>query len=185
MAMPPPNPPREKPVDLPAFVDALRDELAILERSLAGYTQLSRVYDQHVNGVPEGARKLGIPQFHHKGSLDGRNVVECTPELSKAPPDCVPAVLSVFCTIHATDVMSALGNMQGLVNQLMTTVQRAFHAQTGQPEVQPPLPVPAAEDDEDFDDIPTSEEEDEEAVPPPPREATSRVRRHGRRRAQG
>ncbi len=191
MALPLPNPPREKPVDLPAFLEAIRGELSILERSLAGYTQLSRVYDQRVNGVPEGGRVLGIPQFHHKGSLDGRNVVECTPELSKAPPEFIPTVLSVFCNIHASDMMTAAGNTQKLVNQLVQMLRQALNAQADQTKAQTPVPVSAEGDDEEeeFSDIPVDEEpsedpEDEEEAPPPPSRAERRLRTP-RRRAQG
>ncbi len=193
MSFSPPNPPTEKPKDLPSLLEALRSETSILERSLAGYSLLSRAYDQQVNGVPEGERKVGLPQFRHAGTIDGRNVVECIPELSKAPANFIPVVLSVFCNVHASDMLSAARQLHKLSKSLVNTIEAALSPAAQAMPAAMPAALPAGEDhtqvaeedeDEEFEPIREAAEDEEddeveEAPPPPPR----RFRKA--RRAQG
>lgn len=182
MSFAPPNPPTEKPKDPLALLEATRNELAILERSLAGYSLLSRAYDQQVNGVPEGERKVGIPQFRHSGTIDGRNVVECIPELSKAPANFIPVVLSVFCNVHAGDTMTAARQALRFLKSLVATLEMALGPAAQSPPAMMSAVTSAGEDhtqaaedeDEEFEPIrevaeDKEDDEVEEALPSPPR----------------
>lgn len=180
-----PNPPARKPVEIPDYLDACRHELDILERALGGYILLTRAYDHLVNGVPEGERRAGIPQFKHAGSVDGVKVVECIPELHKAPPQAIPQVLSTFCSIHFVDMQEAINKLVTYAVELQSTIHAA-QAGPPQPAAQPvPAPAPAPQpaprpvvqedEDEEYEEMPGPEDEDEvfedEEPDPKPRRA--------------
>ena len=172
--LPPPNPPAAKrPTSIPGLLRTVDAELYETRRAMAGYGKLNAVWNQMVHGVPEGERRVGIPQFKYVASepADDQDedvkAVECIIELRRLPDkNYAPTILAAFCQIHANEMIESVERMFQSISELRQQLHAALNPQAAQqPQVGPANPSAVLGDEED-DGEEVGHPDDDEVVTP-------------------
>jgi len=98
-------------------------------RAAAGYNKFASIYDQAVNGVPEGVCKVHAPILRYVAAITseehpGGNAVECSIDPNEVPHDYKHVLPGLICHMHGEEMIQCSEAMEALAKQLNAIVCR-------------------------------------------------------------
>ena len=122
----PEMPPAQEANDIGGLIDKIEDELTLLRRAYAGYSNLTAILSQ-TQGLVKG-RKRGMPIFRYKATSTGRDALDIEVDTRKIPPEYLGYVLSPMCNVHMSDMLQAATHITHAINTINGQIAAATQA---------------------------------------------------------
>jgi hypothetical protein len=122
--IPPDMPAAEEPVSMSDMLVKMQEETEMLERAMAGYSQLTNVVN-YLHGKDVG-RTPGMPILSFSASADGVHAMEVACDLAKVNPEYQLHVLTPMCSVHAGEMLEALEKISQVANIMLLDVKQAM-----------------------------------------------------------
>lgn len=103
-----------------ALVDVIKDNLLVLERSMAGYMVMSRAL-----AAVTAAEKPVLKVITYPASLNGKDVFQVCVDLNKIAVSYLPYVLGALAHLHGGDMREAVAALLQSANGLSALIEEA------------------------------------------------------------
>lgn len=140
---PPELPPPDRPAGIAGMLEGLNVTLNELERCMAGYNTLTRVYQTVTGQLAPGQRAKGL-MLSFKGSVDDTHAIDVNIDLQKhVNPEHVAHVVAPLANGQAHGMLAAVEQLLKEATELRGMIRSAlgYDPKTGQPA---PPAAPAA-----------------------------------------
>lgn len=134
----PDMPPPERPHTVAGMLEGLETSMDELNRFVAGYNTLSRVYQTLTNQLPPGARPKGL-MLTFKGSADDRHAVDVNIDIQKhVDPQYASHVIAPLANGQAMGMLHAVNSLLQGAEELKEFIGQVL----GISNPSPPQPAP-------------------------------------------
>lgn len=138
----PEMPPAERPNDIASMLDGMNQTFNDLERYVAGYNTLTRVFQTVTNTLPAGQRPKGL-MLSFKGSVDDIHAIDVNIDIQKhVDPKNAHYVLVPLANGQAMGMLAAVNQLLAEGEKLKAVIEAALGL--NQPAQQPPQPAARA-----------------------------------------
>lgn len=115
----------KEPRGITNMMEDLKDDLMILERSMAGYNTLTRALETVNGNLPPGERPKGLPVFEYPGTADDVHVIRVCSDLNDVDPAYLPHVLAPLCNAHSKMMHRAAVQIKVTADEIIGMIEMA------------------------------------------------------------